>query len=193
IPPGTALTDTSSLVEQVIGAAQTGENGNNYFAITNNAVDYTSATPKRGWHMALPVTGQRMVYPLDLLVERFVVVDTISPANVSLDPCANSGSGAGYLYVIDAFNGGGPTEPILDTNGDGNVDDLDLVVSGVESRADGRNVTLEVEKNDLELIAANVSGGDPGSTLMKISCKLTNTCKAPPGGIKRQWRQLFLR
>src|SRR5690606_33488399 len=59
IPPGTALTDTSSLVEQVIGAAQTGENGNNYFAITNNAVDYTSATPKRGWHMSLPVTGQR--------------------------------------------------------------------------------------------------------------------------------------
>jgi type IV pilus assembly protein PilY1 len=190
---GVALTDKSLLVQQTISAAQTGPNGNTYFAISSNPVDYATTPAKRGWYINLPNTGQRMVYPLDLLADRFVVADTISPANVSLDPCANSSGGAGFLYVFDAHTGGGPTEPVLDTNGDNNVDSADMMVSGIESKADGRNVTLEVEKNDLQLISANVSGGDPGATFIKISCKLTNTCKAAGAVIKRQWRQLYLR
>lgn len=187
------LTNRSALVGQTIGPAQTGPNGNTYFAISNNAITYTGASAKRGWYIDYPNTGQRLVYPLDLLADRFAVADTISPANVSLDPCQNENGGVGYLYIVDALNGGGPTEAILDTNGDGNVDSNDMIVSGIEGKADGRNVSLLVSKNDLETKYANVSGGDPGATLLSISCRLTNTCKTAAGGVRRQWRQLFLR
>jgi type IV pilus assembly protein PilY1 len=202
LPAGTLLTAAdraTRLQQQTIGAEQRVEGGNTYFAISTNAITYEGAAAKRGWYIALPNAGQRMVYPLDLLAERFSVVDTISPAPPTGDPCINETGGTGYLYIIDAYSGAGPTQPILDTNGDGSVGEGDLVVSGIENKADGRNVTLEVSHDDESITAANVSGGDPGSTLIKIHCSLTNTCKVPeppiPGGTvkKRQWRQLFPR
>lgn len=190
---GVALSGTGSLVAQTIGSAQTA-GGNVYYSISNNAVSYTGPSAKRGWYINFPNTGQRLVYPLDLLANRFAVADTIAPVNVSSDPCNNEASGIGYLYIVDAVNGGGPTEAILDTNGDGNVDSSDLVVSGIEGKADGRNVSLLVNRNELVTTYANVSGGDPGATKISLSCRLTNTCVVPAGvGVRRQWRQLFLR
>ena len=198
---GTTLANTSLMVQQTIGAAATGVNGNTYYPISTNAVDYDLGG-KRGWFINLPNTGQRLVYPIDFLSGRFATADTISPSNVSLDPCSNLSGGTGYFYIIDALTGAGPTEAVLDTNGDGNVDSSDLVVSGLEGKADGRNVTLEVSKNASRTTYVNVSGGAPGGTLITISCKLTGTCLPPPGTgggptskvIKsREWRQLFMR
>ncbi|MFC5499235.1 PilC/PilY family type IV pilus protein [Caenimonas terrae] len=193
IPTGSALIDTSLLVQQSIGAAQTSTSGNTYFAVTSNPIDYTGASPKRGWFIDMPNTGQRLVYPLDILADRFAVADTISPANVSVDPCSNTSGGVGFLYIIDALNGGGPSKPVLDTNGDGNVDSSDLVVSGLQGSADGRNVSIIVSKNDLAVTYANVGGGAPGATIIKIDCSLTNTCGTTSPGVRHQWRQLFLR
>lgn len=195
IPTGSALTDKTRLVEQTIGAAQTATNGNTYFAISTNAVDYTGTTPKRGWFINLPNSGQRLVYPIDLLSDRFVSADTISPSNVSLDPCANQSGGTGYLYLMDGLTGAGPTEAILDTNGDGNVDSSDMIVSGLEGTADGRNVTLQADKNASRTTYFNVGGGSPGATKISLSCALLGTCLTTPASkIKsREWRQLFLR
>lgn len=195
IPTGTALTDKTRLVEQTIGAAVTGPNGNTYFAISANPVDYTSGTPKRGWYINLPNSGQRLVYPIDLLSDRFVAADTISPSNVSLDPCSNQSGGTGYLYLMDGLTGAGPVTAILDTNGDGNVDSSDMIVSGLEGKADGRNVTLQADKNASRTKYVNVSGGSPGATMIELPCALLGTCTTPPGSrIKsREWRQLFLR
>jgi type IV pilus assembly protein PilY1 len=117
----------------------------------------------------------------------------MSPSNVSTDPCTNAGSGVGYLYIVDAVNGAGPATPVLDTNGDGNVTSADMVVSGLEGKADGRNVSIIVSKNELAITYANVGGGTPGSTLIRIGCELTNTCIAPSPAVRHQWRQLFLR
>jgi type IV pilus assembly protein PilY1 len=193
IPAGTSLTNRTTLVQQTIGAATVGPNGNTYYPISTNAVDY--AASKRGWYIDFPYTGQRLVYPLDFLSGRFAAADTISPSNVSLDPCSNLSGGTGYFYIIDALTGAGPTEAVLDTNGDGNVDGSDLVVSGLEGKADGRNVTLEVSKNATRTTYVNVSGGAPGGTLITISCRLTGTClTTTPTRIKsREWRQLFMR
>ena len=195
IPAGTALTNKSLLVQQTIGAATVAPNGNTYYPISTNTVSYTGATPKRGWFIDFPKTGQRLVYPIDLLSSRFAAADTISPANVSLDPCSNTSGGTGYFYIVDALTGAGPTEAILDTYGDGNVDTQDLIVSGLESWADGRNVTLEVSKTAAATTYVNVSGGNPGGTTIKISCALTGTClTTTPTKIKsREWRQLFMR
>ena len=148
IPTGAALTDKTLLVEQTIGSAVTGADNNTYFEISRNPVDYVGTTTpsvtaaRRGWYTNLPNTGQRLTYPMNILANRIAVADTISPANVSTDPCSNTGSGTGYLYAFDALSGAGPKKAILDTNGDSNVDSSDLIVSGVTTAADGRNAVL---------------------------------------------------
>ena len=148
IPPGSALTDKTLLVEQTIGSAQLGADNNTYFGISRNPVDYVGTTTpsvtaaRRGWYTNLPNVGQRSTYPMNILANRIAVADTISPANVSTDPCSNTGSGTGYLYAFDALSGAGPKQAILDTNGDSNVDSSDLIVSGVTTAADGRNAVL---------------------------------------------------
>ena len=148
IPSDAALTDRTLLVEQTIGGAQTGANTNTYFGISRNPIDYVGTTtpsvvlPRRGWYINLPNSGQRLTYPINILGNRIAVADTISPANVSLDVCSNTSGGVGYLYTFDALIGGGPLKAILDTNGDGNVTDTDLVVSGITTAADGRNAVL---------------------------------------------------
>jgi type IV pilus assembly protein PilY1 len=194
IPVGTALTASTTLVQQTVTGPQTvAATGNTYFGISTNAVTYTGATPKRGWFINQPNTGQRNVYPLDLLADRFIAADTIAPSAAAVDPCANQSGGTGYFYIIDAVSGAGPTQAVLDTNGDGNVDSQDLVVSGLQGAADGRNVSIVVSKNDLATTYANVGGGAPGATIIKIACALTNTCGVTLPGVRHQWRQLFLR
>jgi type IV pilus assembly protein PilY1 len=195
IPAGTTLSDKSRLVQQTIGAAQLGPNGNTYFPISTNAVDYGGTALKRGWYIDLPYSGQRMVYPFDLLAGRIAAADTISPANVSLDPCSNTTGGTGYFYLIDALTGAGPNAPVLDTNGDGNIDSQDLVVSGLEGKADGRNVTLQIDKTSARETFVNVSGGSPGGTLITLTCGVLGNCPVTNSSkIKsREWRQLFMR
>ncbi|WP_395685838.1 pilus assembly protein [Caenimonas koreensis] len=200
IPPGTALTSNALLVGQTIGSAQTGVDGNTYFGVSNNTVDYVGSTtpsvvpPRRGWYFDLPNSGQRLVYPLDTLVDRFVIADTISPSNVSLDPCANVTGGAGFVYIVDALNGGGPTGAILDTNGDQVVDENDLVVSGYSSSADGRNKVVNTKsERDFVILSSDVGGKQ-----LEFKCEMIDPskCTPPPGAgnfKSRQWRQLFLR
>ena len=168
IPPGAALTDKTLLVEQTIGSVRTGANNNTYFEISRNPVDYVGTTtpsvtaPRRGWYTHLPNVGQRLTYPINILENRIAVADTVSPANVSLDPCSSTGGGVGYLYVFDALSGAGPKQAILDTNGDGNVDSSDLTVSGVTTAADGRNAVLN-RRNDKTSKDSRVGNGiNPG-------------------------------
>ena len=155
IPTGSALTNKTLLVEQTIGSAQTGADTNTYFGISRNPVDYVGTTtpsvvlPRRGWYINLPNSGQRLTYPINILGNRIAVADTISPANVSLDVCSNTSGGVGYLYTFDALIGGGPLKAILDTNGDGNVTDTDLIVSGITTAADGRNAVLNRSSGSL--------------------------------------------
>jgi type IV pilus assembly protein PilY1 len=196
IPAGAALTDKSLLVQQTILAPQV-INGNTFFSISQNEVDYEGKTmpPRRGWYLDLNNTGQRLVYPMDVLANRFVVVDSISPANISLDPCANTSSGTGYLYVINALTGAGPTEAVLDTNGDGNVTSADGTSAGRGGGADGRNVTLDIEKTAAKQTYVNLSGGSPGGTLITLTCTLLKNCPEEYGTKfkSREWRQLFMR
>lgn len=201
-PAGTHLdmsvpSDKAKLVEQTIGTSIT-TTVNTFATVSSNTVDYTATPAKRGCFLNFVGTGQRMVYPIDILANRLAIVDTISPANVSLDPCVNENGGSAFVYILDALTCGATSKPILDTNGDGNVDENDLVVSGFSSPADGRNVTLQVGETDKYV---NCSGGSPGCTQINADCSVLGTCKPedpdhpnPNAGIKsREWRQLFMR
>ena len=214
IPAGTALdmsvaADKAKLVQQTITAAPLVIGGNSFAEVSANAVDYAASPPKRGCYLDFVTSGQRLVYPIDILANRFAAADTISPSGVAVDACSNSTGGSSFLYFLDAMTCGRSVDQILDTNGDGNVDSSDALVSGVAGKADGRNVTLGVDSNATRSIFVNVSGGAPGATTIKLTCQALGTCEPPPpdctlnpaacenhggGGIKsREWRQLFMR
>ena len=206
IPAGTALdmsvaADKAKLVQQTITVAPLVIGGNSFAEVSANPVDYAASPQKRGCYLDFVTSGQRLVYPIDILANRFAAADTISPSGVSLDACSNSTGGSSYLYFLDAMTCGRSADQILDTNGDGNVDSSDALVSGVAGKADGRNVTLGVDSNASRSIFVNVSGGAPGATTIKLSCESLGTCATDPsgggggsGGIKsREWRQLFMR
>jgi type IV pilus assembly protein PilY1 len=112
-----------------------------YFTISSNPVTYSASV--RGWRIDLTETGQRNVYPVEKLANRYLVVDTISPANVdSGDTCVQGTNGAGWLYFIDGVTGSGPSEPVIDTDGDGQIDAKDGTSSGLTVKADGRNLVV---------------------------------------------------
>ncbi len=206
---GIPQTDTTHLVQQTISTAQTLSrtvvNSDlttstvdvTYFSVSRNVVSWSATT--RGWFINLPNSGERVVYPLEALLDRFVAVDAISPSNVSTNLCAQSGQGTGYVYLIDGLTGAGPGEQVLDTNGDGQVNTNDAMVSGFTAKADGRNTWLKVNasSNDNQTVFTGITGSDGTGNMVKLSCAAIGNCKpvaTPSMTIKsREWRQLFMR
>lgn len=205
-PAGVTQTGTTTLVQQTISSvATTGTKvvtASNlttstvtvsYYTVSTNTVDFTI---KRGWYMDLPNLGQRAIYPSSALVNGYIIADTVSPSNVSLDPCVQTGSGRAWNYVLNGVTGSGPTSAIFDTNGDGVINSSDLIVAGYENTADGRT---RVIKNDSKS-DSNGTYYNPLSTEQQPGFKvptppatfnpLTNISNVLGG--KRTWRQLFM-
>ena len=218
---GTNLSGTSTLVLQTISAAVSGSNvvasaagvtsttTVNYYSVSGNAIDWTT---KRGWYINLTNLGQRVIYSLETLIGRYAAVDTISPSNLSIDPCTTTGTAKAWNYVIDMVTGGGTKEAIYDTNGDGVVDTSDAIVSGYENSADGRTRYLKtaiVSTSNADWgYGSSGSGGGGGSisfvglstqqlpqTKINVaaSCIVNCTATGITKVVKRTWRQLFLR
>jgi type IV pilus assembly protein PilY1 len=197
-PPAITQVDRTSLVQQTISAAITGSTvftntdlststvALSYYEVSKNPINWATKT---GWYIDLPNTGQRVIYPLETLVGKFAAVDTVSPANISTNPCLTAGSGKAWNYIIDMVTGGGVTEKIFDNNGGIN---LTTLVSGYENAADGRTRYI---KNEALSTMTSV-GFTPLSTQQLpsfgLSCTMTNTCATKPI-VKRTWRQLFMR
>lgn len=199
-PAATTQIDKTNLVQQTISTAIVGSTiitnidltkstvPLNYYAVSKNPIDWTSS---RGWYIDLPFTGQRVIYPLQPLVGKIIAVDTVSPANVAINPCQTTGSGKAWNFVVDMVTGSGPTESVFTNNG--GIPLTTAIVSGYENSADGRTRYL---KNDA-LSTVNSTVFTPLSTQQLpntiISCKLSNTCVTSIKVLKRSWRQLFLR
>lgn len=202
-PPAVTQIDKTSLVQQTISAAISGTTvitnidlststvALNYYSVSKNPIPWTttSSTP-HGWYIDLPNTGQRVIYPVEVLVGKFASVDTVSPSNVSVNPCLASGTGKAWNYVIDMVTGGGPAEAIFGNNGGINTN---TIVNGYENSADGRTRYI---KNDA-LSTSTSTAFTPLSTQQlpsfQISCSLTGTCATTTTTVKRVWRQLFMR
>jgi len=68
---------------------------------------------KLGWTLDLPNAGERVVFPLRKLGfrnSRVVYAATLSPANVSQDPCIQTGSGTQWEIWIDGLYGANPSK-----------------------------------------------------------------------------------
>lgn len=217
---GTTVSGTSTLVLQTISNAITGTNivtaanGTtstktvNYYTVSSNAVNWAT---KNGWYMDLTNAGQRVIYALETLVGRYAAVDTVSPSNVSTDPCTVSGSGRAWNYVIDVTTGSGTTEAIFDTNGDGVINTSDSLAVGYENTADGRTKYIKnVGKSNANVDTGYGSSGagDNGATyftplsteqLPGFSLKSINSCIVNCNSntanpiVRRTWRQIFMR
>lgn len=199
-PAATTQVGNTNLVQQTISDAIVGSTiitntdltktsvALNYYAVSKNPIDWASS---RGWYIDLRFTGQRVIYPLQPLAGRIIAVDTVSPSNVSLNPCQTTGSGKAWNFVVDMVTGSGPTEPVFTDNG--GIALTTAIVNGYENSADGRTRYL---KNDA-LSTVNATVFTPLSTQQLpntiISCKWSNTCATSIKVVKRSWRQLFLR
>jgi type IV pilus assembly protein PilY1 len=181
-----------------------------YYKVSTNAVVWGDGllTGKRGWYINLPNSGQRVVYPVERLAGTVVMATTLSPvSSVVADACVQTGSGSGWVYLIDGLTGSGPTKPTLDTNGDGVVDSSDTVVSGYQDPVDGRPTSIKKGSCEADLdnpppcfkleCQYDIETAQSKAVPVKLLCGqpgMPPCCSTSVPGIKsREWRQLFMR
>ena len=100
-PIATNKLDTRVLVNGDLTSATGGE---------LKVIDWSN---KLGWTLDLPNAGQRVVFPLRKLGfrnSRVLYAATLSPANVSQDPCIQTGSGTQWEIWIDGLYGANPSK-----------------------------------------------------------------------------------
>ncbi len=100
-PIATNKLDTRVLVNGDLTSATGGE---------LKVIDWSN---KLGWTLDLPNAGERVVFPLRKLGfrnSRVLYAATLSPANVSQDPCIQTGSGTQWEIWIDGLYGANPSK-----------------------------------------------------------------------------------
>jgi len=75
-----------------------------------------------GWYFDLPDEKERIVRDIVLRSGRAVVITSIPQSNA---PCMAGGES--YLMEVNACNGGRTSQPVLDVNEDGQIDEKDLI------------------------------------------------------------------
>jgi type IV pilus assembly protein PilY1 len=97
----------------------------------------------RGWVLDYTIlVGQRSIYPIEAL-STVVRVDTIAP-RASQSSCTIDGTVKGINYLINPYTGICKSNPTIDINRDGLVDDRDGTSCGYSTVADGSNTVLPV-------------------------------------------------
>ncbi|WP_167772516.1 pilus assembly protein [Ramlibacter henchirensis] len=196
-PPGAALSGTGRLVLRTIATTNIGQA--QYFTVSSGAVAWGDGAGigLRGWYLDLPNAGQRVIHPLEPLAGTFLLASTISPESAAPpDVCVATGSGSGWVYIIDGVTGSGPTIATLDTNNDGLINDADVVVGGYRDVVDGRPtpITLQATASGTRLC---IETAQSVCTQIRLQCGQlgASSCPVPPAtGIKsRSWRQLHMR
>ncbi|WP_170799056.1 pilus assembly protein [Stutzerimonas stutzeri] len=152
--------------------------------ISNSSVNYSN---KSGWYLDLVKPsasgagirqGERVV-STPILRNGRIIFPTLIP---SQDVC--SAGGDSWLMELDAWSGGRLAYPVFDVNGDGEINDLDLVngepVSGKKSRQGIIKTPAIISAGDIEYKFASGTAGGIDVTVEK-------------GGLNEgrlSWRQL---
>ena len=91
------------------------------------AVGAPASGTSKGWLVDLPIAGERVVYAPQLRAGKVIFV-TLIP---STSPC--EAGGTSWLIEVDPITGKPLTDPVFDTNADGMINTLDVIVSGRQS------------------------------------------------------------
>ncbi len=125
-PANTTTVALANLLQQNL-LSEVSISGETYVKTSNTPVNWDTHL---GWHLPLTLNGatqgERVILPAQVTLGRAVFVTAKVDAN---DPCESAGSGR--LIELDVLSGGMLSYPVLDTNGDGRVDDRDEIVSGL--------------------------------------------------------------
>jgi type IV pilus assembly protein PilY1 len=150
IDKGATISGLSNLQQQSVLGTTTGPDGNTY-RITTHAVgaptldalrsgdnaialgSYNSS--KLGWYINLPTTGERAVTDATIRSGR-VIFNTVIPSTAQC-----SAGGTGWVMELDVFTGNRLDSPTFDTNGDGVINNSDLLqYGGSPANTSGRQV-----------------------------------------------------
>ncbi len=126
---GVSSLTTSDLVEQTFETGSFFNDGSDvssdFNVLTNNSVDYTSASPDDGWYIRLTQnSGERVIVDSDI-VNDIVFFNTWIP-----ESSLCSAGGSGFLMSVKLETGGRPDSAVFDLNGDEKVDEKDLLDDG---------------------------------------------------------------
>ena len=172
---GAGQITVSSLQAQSITGVFSGTTGQ-FVTTSQNDVAYPS---KKGWYLPLVynnvLTGERVINPANLVSGR--VVFTTAAVDTT-DPCASFGTGK--LIEVDAFNGKMLNYAVLDTNGDGALNTLDTISSGVVFTGGIPTLSAVVSASGATNMIVNDSSGN-----------ITELLEKTVGGSRRiMWRQI---
>ncbi|UZJ59916.1 PilC/PilY family type IV pilus protein [Pseudomonas sp. KU26590] len=157
----------SDLVAQAINGTYNASSVQ-FFTTTQNDVNYAA---KKGFYLPLIynniATGERVIYAANLGFGRVrfatAIVDTT-------DPCSSSGSSR--FVDLDALNGRMLSYPVLDTNGDGQINSSDSNSSGflVSGGVLNPGVVLDKDNGNQEFVSNsntfNEAGGPSNRRIM---------------------------
>ncbi|MCK4709237.1 MAG: hypothetical protein KAU21_11520, partial [Gammaproteobacteria bacterium] len=115
---GTSARLAAHLIEQTFITNQ----GFTNRVLTSNQLDYET---DYGWWITLPDSGERVVTSA-IARHTEVFFNTFVPTT---DPC--SVGGYGYKFAVDMNTGGSPSEAVIDTNEDGEINESDNDGAGV--------------------------------------------------------------
>jgi len=165
------VTSAGSIIKQRFTGTM-GSGANLFYLGTNDHIDWAT---DRGWQLDLTIMpGQRMLYQPQL-VRGFVLFSTVVPGTGGLaDPCIGGGS-IGINVLINALNGGQSPDPLVDTNGDGQITDADAPDTAYQTQADG---------------ADRIMFGKEGTIVIQRALGQT-TAKLDGRVLERTWRQIL--
>ena len=185
---GVSEITVSDLVEQTLESFSTSTQR----VVTDNTVTYDVNNPSNGdlgWYFDLPDTGERILIDPVIRLEQVFFATNI-PSTQKCD----DGGGSGWIMVLDAENGGEPTQGGFDLNADGNFDSADQIsnkfVAGVKFD-NGLPAGLGFLGGSGKLyITGTGSSGSIGGALSGISSENIQQLNFQSKG-RLAWKELF--
>lgn len=151
--------------------------GVTYYEVKSTPVNWDTHW---GWLVELPWERQRVIYPSMILAANYVYFSTIVPA-APAEAC-DSTTGVGYNFLLVAASGEQSPVPIIDTNGDGEVDGDDMLVGGYATRSDGRDAIVVGDDGKTHLCSTTAQCAlfEPPATEIVIKDRVWKQILTPP-------------
>jgi type IV pilus assembly protein PilY1 len=189
---GSIVPDTPNARTTMVAQTQTQtvtQSGKEFYKTSSNPVTYTGSTPKRGWYLDLPNSGERAVNNGGMLNNKLILMRSRIPGNGSIatsgaETCTPTASSpVEYLTVMNIVTGAPPAKPAFDDNGGGFTGTETVGVSRMNARS-GDSLLLKTTKPGLSVLISGKSGGTGGGgpevTLVNAGLSVT----------EMGWRQL---
>lgn len=158
-----AVVARSDLIEQTVTSGTIVVDGvtKPFRTTSSNDVTYPG---NKGWYLNLPTTRER-VTGVPKLISGTLFFNTFIP---SAEPCDSGGTG--WLMSLNYLSGKKPSYPIYDTDGDGDVDSSDTIVSGYQVGAalGGTTLISGATPSDLDVGVSSLTDGSLSPTPLDL-------------------------